>query len=122
MMEILVKMIKKKFYKYVDAANQALRKLPFTDDVFNNAKFINFEKKETCTFDAVEYFCSKYPKFTPALMDRLQEEFVDYQLLQCDDIPRSIWNEAVVYDDKVNDIKLYRMDTVWGHISTIKNA
>ena len=40
----------KKFYKavrafYVDATNQALKKLPFTDDVLHHARFLNFEKR-----------------------------------------------------------------------------
>ena len=33
---------------YMDAASQALKKLPFTDDVLNHARFLNFEKKEKC--------------------------------------------------------------------------
>ena len=42
----------KKFYKavrafYMDAASQALKKLPFTDCVLNHAKFLNFEKKKS---------------------------------------------------------------------------
>ena len=52
----------KKFYSavrafYMDAASQALKKLPFTDDLLNHARFLNFEKKEECTFDSVEFFC-----------------------------------------------------------------
>ena len=31
---------------YEDAATQALKKLPFSDDVLNNAKFLNFDKEE----------------------------------------------------------------------------
>ena len=65
------------------AASQALQKLPFGDCTVNNIKFVNFEKKEDCTFDLVKFFCSKYSnllKHTPAQMDRLhvQEEFLDY--------------------------------------------
>ena len=51
----------RKFYAgvqtfYIDAATQALHKLPFDDCVLNNARFLNFEIKENCTFDAVEFF------------------------------------------------------------------
>ena len=54
---------KKKFYAavrefYIDAANQAVMKFPFTDEVLNNAKFLNFEKRDTRTFDSVEFFCT----------------------------------------------------------------
>ena len=65
----------KKFYKgvrafYLKATFQTLQKLPF------GTRFVNFEK-EKCTFDSVGFFCSKYSdllKYTPAQMDRLQEE------------------------------------------------
>ena len=54
-----------KFYSgvrafYKDAVSQALKKLPFTDSVLSHAKFLNFEVREECTFDAVEFFCEKY--------------------------------------------------------------
>ena len=44
---------------YIDAASQALHKLLFDDCVLNNARFLNFERKEDCTFNAVEFFLRK---------------------------------------------------------------
>lgn len=81
---------KRKFYTavkafYLDSVNQALKKLPFSDSVLNNSIFLNFDKKDECTFDSIKIFCDKYSevlKFTPTQMDKLQEEFMDYQLLQ----------------------------------------
>lgn len=78
---------KKTFYKsvrsyYVDAVSQALQKLPFADDLL---KFLNFQQRTHCSFSSVEYFCSSYSnllQFGPAEVDRLQEEFIDYQLLE----------------------------------------
>lgn len=121
---------KKKFYKavrlfYLDAASEALQKLPFSDSVLNNSVFVNFEEKEECVFSMVELFCEKYSdilNFTNSEMDKLQEEFVDYQLLEKRDIPESIWKEALVYEDEENDIKHYRMDVIWGYIDRLKRA
>ena len=45
---------------HVDATERALAKLPFNDDVLNNSKFINFEKRAECTFNSVEFFCDRY--------------------------------------------------------------
>lgn len=54
----------RKFYAgvrafYLEAASQALHKLPFDDCVLNNARFLNFERKEDCTFHTVEFFLCK---------------------------------------------------------------
>ena len=75
---------------YVDAVNQALQKLQYSDDVLNHARYLNFEKRRDCTFDSIEYFFARYSNLvepTPAEMDKLQEEFTDYQLLERSDIP-----------------------------------
>lgn len=111
---------------YIDAASQALKKLPFNDCVLKNARFLNFEAKEECTFDSVEFFCTKYSnllQLTPADMDRLQEEFTDYQLIEISAIPDMIWKEAVVYneDTEVRNEQYHRMDVVWGYLSGMKN-
>ena len=46
---------KRIFYKsvrsfFVDAASEALQKLPFSDEVLNHCKFVNFEVKDDYTF------------------------------------------------------------------------
>ena len=51
------------FYKavrsfFIDTASEALQKLPFSDEVLNHCKFVNFEVKDDCTFSSVEYFCA----------------------------------------------------------------
>ena len=118
---------KRTFYKsvrcfFVDAASQALQKLPFSDELLNHCKFVNFEVKDDCTFSSVEYFCARYLhilNFTPSDLDRLQEEFLDYQILSKRDIPSAIWEEATVHED--DSVAHYRMDIIWGFIQTIRN-
>lgn len=91
-------------------------------------QFLNFEQRKcSYTFDSVEFFCSKYLDllpFTSAQMDRLQEEFIDYQLLEKSDIPDTVWNEALMYEEGAEEEKkqYHRMDMIWGCISDLKNC
>ena len=46
---------RKTFYKsvrafYIDVTSEALKKLPFLDDVLNNCEFVNFEARDNCVF------------------------------------------------------------------------
>ncbi len=121
----------KKFYRaarafYVDASSQALKKLPFDDCLLGNAKFTNFEKRAECTFESVEFFCVRYSHLlhlSPRQMDRLQEEFTDYQLLDKHEIPETVWNEALVFEEETEDTRKehHRMDTIWAYLSGMKS-
>ena len=87
---------------YLKAASEALQKLSFGDCTLNNIRFVKFERKEKCTIDSGKFFCSKYSdffKYTPVQMDRLQKEFLYYQLLEKSDIPTGMWEEAIVYEE-----------------------
>ena len=77
-----------------------------------------------CTFDSVEFFCDRCSgllSFDSIQMNQLQEEFVAYQLLDRPDIPRTVWEEAIVYVKGKDGTKHYRMDSIWGQIATLKN-
>ena len=57
-----------KFYtavrRFYILATEYLKKTypyPIKDDVLFHAKFINFEKREECDFDSVEYFIHRFP-------------------------------------------------------------
>ena len=122
----------KKFYGavrafYVDAASEAVKKLPFDDSFLSNARFLNFERRAECTFDAVEFFCAKYSnlmQLTPAQLDRLQEEFTDYQLLDKADIPETVWKEALIFEENTEDSRKmhHRMDMIWAYLSGMKKT
>ena len=123
---------KKKFFTavrafYIEATLEGLRKLPFHDPTIHNAKFLNFEKREECTFSDVEYFCSRYSEllnFTSAQMDKLQEEFFHYQLLEKSTIPDMIWTQALVREEGEgsNKVEYFRMDVVWAYLMGLKNV
>ena len=99
---------KKTFYKsvrsyYVAAVSQALQKLQFADDLLNHSKFLNFQERTYCFFSSAEYFCFSYSnllQFGPAEVDRLQEEFINYQLLENSHIPQAFWKEAIITEDE----------------------
>lgn len=124
---------KKCFYKgikafYLTAVSQALQKLPFSDPVLVNSRFVNFERRSECTFDSVEFFCAKYANifnYNSSKMDKLQEEFVDYQLLDRTDIPEAVWEESVVYEEEEGQEEkkqYHRMDNIWTYLSLVQNS
>ena len=45
---------------YYTAAEYALANLPLTDEVLQNASFLNFEKREIALFSQVEFFVRRY--------------------------------------------------------------
>ena len=46
--------------------------------------------------------------------EKLQEQFIDYQLLSDDDIPQHVWEDGTPC--------LFRMDVIWGHLNATKSA
>ena len=49
-------------------------------------------------------------------------EFIEYQAMSRDEIPKDIWDDAVHYEDSVGSTKViyHRMDRIWSHISQMK--
>ena len=56
-------------------------------------------------------------------MDRLQEDFTDYQLLDRCEIPERVWNEALLFEEETEDPRKehHRMDTIWAYLSGMKS-
>ena len=65
-------------------------------------------------------FDSLLPFQSPEEVDKLSEEFTEFQLLHDNDIPKQIWEKATVKVDSVNDKSYQRMDVIWHYISTMK--
>jgi len=106
---------------YVEAVTKALKKFPFDDLVLNHARFLNFEKREDCTFENVEYFCDNFLnvlEFTPAQIGKMQEEFTMYQLLERSTIPDTVLQPALVREDGEGDAKkqYFRIDVIWAYL------
>ncbi len=65
----------------------------------------------------------RYPsllQFTSASdVNFLEDEFLQYQLLDKSNIPENVWQKALVVDDETN--QHHRMDIVWTHLSQMRN-
>lgn len=90
-------------------------KFPLSNDVLLHAKVVNFEKRTTSKYSDVEYFMEKY-SFT------VYDEFVEYVLLEDNDIPQAVWESAMesLEDDLEGKQTFIRMDVIWGFISLMK--
>ena len=56
-------------------------------------------------------------------MNKLEEEFLQYQTMCDSDIPIKIWEEALVKEEKDDDNNSkYRMDVIWGYLNSVKNV
>lgn len=56
--------------------------------------------------------------FTDQKLDKVIEELLNYQALSTDDMPQSVWDNAVCYEvgEDFDEVIYHRMDTIWGHI------
>ena len=110
---------------YRAAAQYAVAKLPFNDKVLENSRFVNFEKRREHDFTIVEFFLQRFPhhlQMTVEEQEKLQEQFIDYQLLSNNSIPQHVWNDATVKTDEDGTPCLFRMDVIWGQLNAIKSA
>ncbi|MGH0154834.1 UNVERIFIED_CONTAM: hypothetical protein FKN15_046591 [Acipenser sinensis] len=97
---------------FVAAVDYAFKKLPFKEPVLEHSQFIDFQQKMDCDVNDALYFVYRFshllPYGDPKEQDKLSDEFLDYQLMEEKDIPRSIWEQAV---SRVSEQEVYhRMD------------
>ena len=52
-------------------------------------------------------------------LNKLEEEFLDYQLLEHTEIPEYVWESAVVMDGESQHY--HRIDSIWAYLSTMRN-
>ena len=50
---------------YNTAADYALANLPINDSVLMNARFVDFDRRESADFSQVEFFVNRYPGLLP---------------------------------------------------------
>jgi hypothetical protein len=79
----------RQFYEVATA--ESLAKLPLEDELLLHARFVDFFQREVSFFQDVEYFIKKYPELLPfstaTELQKIQEEFVDYQMMAKLEIP-----------------------------------
>ena len=89
-----------------------------------HAKFVDFDKRQSCHFSDISYFMDRYQivlGFSSNISDRVFDEFVEYQLLDHDDIPQSLW-EMAEERMKGSDSIFVRMDVLWGYLGLVKTG
>ena len=92
------------------------------DDTLIYARFVDFFQRENACLEDVKFLLKNYPTVLPTTAREthlLQEEFVEYQLLSNEDIPKEVWDEAQIkLSNEENEEKSssFRMDVIWGYI------
>ena len=85
-----------------------MEKLPIDDPVLKNAVFVDTLKCENVDLDNVLFFVERFDlNIEASAVNKLSEEFLDYQLIDDAEIPNSVWTEAIAKVDKNadNDVK-----------------
>ena len=62
---------------------------------------------------------SLLPFSSPGDLNKLCEEFFDYQMMERTELPESVWKSALVVD---SESQYYRMDEVWTYLSSMKSV
>lgn len=87
------------------------------DEVLTHARF------ESCGFRDVEYFIERYHgllRLSVSDSDQIFDEFVSYQLLRKEDIPKDVWDSAV--EESESRQSFVRMDVIWAVLSAMKTG
>ena len=93
--------------------------MPLNDPLLKASMFLDFEQRELANVADVEYFNDRFEilggRDDPILLNKIYEEFLDYQLLNREDITKWVLQEAEHNIDP--ETKVLRMDVVWAHLS-----
>lgn len=110
-----------KFFKaakafLIRATEYLIKWCPLDDELLVHATWLSFESRLEKTFVSVQYFVDCYQElFTNLNMDKLNDQFLAYQLLTDEDIPQSLKELSCRSADGCHQI-----DILWGYLRTIK--
>ena len=113
------------FYK--QALTYGCDNLPTSDPVFINAQFLDFSKREHADFTQIEYFVDCFSLLSPfksdiVKMERLKDEFIEYQLLDSSCIPNDLWIRTESHEDQSEPEFCTHIDAIWSHTKSMKLA
>ena len=60
--------------------------------------------------------------FSSNVSNRVFDEFVEYQLLDHDDVPQSLWETAKERIEGSDESVFGRMDVLWGYLGSVKTG
>ena len=55
-------------------------KFPYSDPMLINVQLADITKRETIKFDSINYFAKKFTCLTSDKLDKLEDEFMHYQV------------------------------------------
>ena len=86
------------------------------EELLIHATWLDLERRLEKSFNSVEYFVHRFHGlFEDANIDKLNEEFIDYQMLSSNDIPTSIKESASLSEEDP-----HRIDILWGYLRGVK--
>ena len=114
---------------YVTAVDYMYKWFPLQDPLLINSKWTIFYQRLETRFSTVEYFLDRYSnllKFSPDQMNRLNEQFCDYQTMALTEIPKDILEYRLpdLQGQKKGDDNEpldWRVDHIWSYMSTLKD-
>lgn len=65
--------------------------------------------------------CYTVTVLVPSKLNQLQEEFIDYQLMESNEVPDDVWEAALVKDDSEKEIQYHRMDIIWASLASMNS-
>ena len=78
---------------------------PLNDELLTHTTWLDFEHRLERNFLSVQYFVLQYPQIIPDMnMDRLNEQFLNYQLLKGDDIPITVKESVGLWLDDPHQV------------------
>ena len=81
-----------------------MEKLPIDNPVIKDAAFVDFSKHENVDLDNILFFVKRFDlNMEASVVNKLSEEFLDFQYIDDAEIPDSVWTEATVKVEKNPD-------------------
>ena len=101
---------------FIRATEYLLKWFPLKDELLINATWLDFENRQQKSFSCVENFVFKYDHiFSGIKIDELNEQFLNYQLLPDNAIPKEV-KECV----NLSEEDPHRIDVLWGFLRGVK--
>jgi len=97
----------------IRAVEYLLKWCPLRDELLSNATWLDFEHKLQKNFDSVEFFVLKYKQI---FSDMSIEQFLNYQLLTEEDIPKEVKERMGLSEENPHG----RIDVLWGFLRGVK--
>ena len=100
----------------IRATEYLLKWYPLQDELLKHATWLDFEERLEKSFDSVEFFVHSYPNLFPHMdINRLNEQFLNYQLLSADEIPLSVKETAGLSEENPHCV-----GSLWGYLRNVR--